>query len=103
MANDNRVEISIKWIDVDGAGHAIEFGGPLDGERHLSDQAGVSETSFTLVDECTIDSAAWLDGKEIAYARRCRSRDRELLATLQRGRRGDGSTFRNTQVYRRRR
>ena len=97
----DRVEIGIEWTAVDGSSHSIKFGGPLDGAKHPSDQPGVSETSFTLVDDFTIDSAAYANGEEIAYASRRKSREGDLLATVQRGRRSDGTTFLNTQVYRR--
>lgn len=95
------VEIHIDWTLRDGSEHTVAFGGPLDGRSHPSDAPGVDAVSYTAVDERTLDSSAYDAGEEVAYARRIASVDGALLVTLQVGRRGDGSRFRNTQVYRR--
>jgi hypothetical protein len=96
------VDIQISWRDAHGHDHSIRFGGPCDGQPHASEQPGVAAVSFTRVDDLTLDSAAFAaDGTEIMYARRRKSQDGELLSTLQRLRRDDGTTYCVSQVYQR--
>jgi hypothetical protein len=96
------VDIQIAWRDVRGRAHQIRFGGPCDGHPHETDQPGVAAVSFTQVDALTLDSAAFArDGAELMWARRRKSEDGGLLATVQRLQREDGTTYSVSQVYRR--
>lgn len=96
------VAITIRWTDAAGQKHLIEFGGPCDGKPRATDQPGVASVSFIQVDASTLDSTAFAaDGSEVMYARRRKSEDGQLLCTLQRLRRADGSRYGIVQVYRR--
>jgi hypothetical protein len=96
------VDIRIGWRDVHDQAYSIRFGGPCDGQPHSSNQPGVATVSFTQVDDLTLDSTAFAeDESEIMWARRRKSADGELLSTLQRLRRDDGTTYCLLQVYRR--
>jgi hypothetical protein len=101
VASGDGIQVSIEWVAADGSSHATAFAGPCDGSRQELSQPGVTHFAITRVDERTLDSSAFRDGAEIAYARRRASSDGDLLATVQEGRRPDGTTFRNFQVYRR--
>ena len=123
--SDGHVRISIDWEAPDGSAHQIEFGAPNDGTRQPSGAPGVapvdapgvapvdapgvasadapeSHLSITRVSPLVLDSSAYTGADEVAYARRLASQDGLLLSTLQVGRRADGTSFRNFQVYRRR-
>ena len=125
--SDGHVRISIDWEAPDGSAHQIEFGAPNDGTRQPSgapgvasadapgvasagapgvasaDAPGVSHLSITRVSPLILDSSAYAGADEVAaYARRLASQDGLLLSTIQVGRRADGTSFRNFQVYRRR-
>jgi hypothetical protein len=99
---DGAVAIIVKWATASGETPAIEYGGPIDGVRRVAAQKGATSVSYSEIDDFTLDSAAYLDDLEVAYARRRVSNDGRLLATLQVNRRADGFTSRTTQVYRRR-
>jgi hypothetical protein len=106
---DGDVRISIDWKAPDGSAHQIEFGAPNDGTRQPSgapgvasrDAPAVSHLSITRVSPSILDSSAFAGADEVAYARRSASQDGLLLSTVQVGRRADGTSFRNFQVYRR--
>jgi len=99
-ADSEAVHISISW-ETDEGTHHVEFSGPTDGTKVPAQAPGVTHLSLTHVDSVTLDSSAYADNREIAYARRCASQSGDLLATVQEVSRDDGSTFRNFQVYRR--
>ncbi len=106
--SEGEVSISIDWEASDGSTHHIEFGAPNDGTRQpLStpgvasvDAPGISHLSITRVSPLILDSSAYAGADEVAYARRLASQDGLLLSTVQVGRRADGTSFRNFQVYR---
>ena len=106
--SEGEVSISIDWEASDGSAHHIEFGAPSDGTRQpLStpevasvDAPGISHLSITRVSPLILDSSAYAGADEVAYARRLASQDGLLLSTVQVGRRADGTSFRNFQVYR---
>lgn len=84
----------------------MTFEGPPDGSRQTlpsDDPRSASQVTFSLtrVDSRTLDSRAFRDDVEIAYARRVVSEDGDLLAIVQEGSRPDGDRFRNFQLYRR--
>lgn len=100
---DGEVRVGMRWtLEPGGEELRQEFGGPADGSRLPLDESGAVSFSLTRVDARTLESRAFRGGEELAFARRVASRDGDLLAIVQEGRRPDGGTFRNFQVYRRR-
>ena len=100
----DEVTISIEWLGVDEQQHQVQFGGPTDGTLNESDSdasRGVTHFSMTRMGPSILDSRAFVNDEEVSYARRCVSEDGQLLTSVQQGRRADGSSFRNFQVYRR--
>jgi len=79
------------------------FGGPDDGTVKAMPSGTPGPDGFSLqrVDERTLDSSAFREGKVIAYARRVASHDGQLLTVVQESNLPDGKSFRNFQVYRR--
>lgn len=102
IESDAGVRVDMRWsMEPGGEEFRQEFGGPADGSRRVLDEAGAVSFSLTRVDARTLESRAFRGEEEFAFARRVASRDGELLAIVQEGRRPDGTTFRNFQVYRR--
>jgi len=99
--SDEDVRISIDWEAQDGSKHQIEFQAPDSGAKQPSSNPGPSHLSITRVSPFILDSSAYAGDEEVAYARRCASEDGLLLSTVQVGRRANGTSFRNFQVYRR--
>lgn len=79
------------------------FGGPDDGSVQAMPAGAPGPDGFSLqrIDERTLDSSAFREGKVIAYARRVASLDGQLLSVVQESNTPDGKSFRNFQVYRR--
>ena len=98
---DDDVRISIDWEAQDGSKHQIEFQAPDRGIKQPSNNPGTSHFSITRVSHLILDSRAYAGDEEVGYARRRASDDGLLLATVQAGRRANGTSFRNFQVYRR--
>ncbi len=98
---EREIGISISWEAQDGTTHAVEFHAPEDGVRQPAAGPGVSHFSITRISASILDSSAYAGEQEVMYARRTVSHDGLLLATVQVGRRQDGTSFRNFQVYRR--
>ena len=98
---DNDVRISIDWEAPDGSKHHVEFQAPDNGERQPSSNPGTSHLSITRINPFILDSSAYAENEEVAYARRRASEDGLLLSTVQVGRRPNGTSLRNFQVYRR--
>ena len=98
---DDDVRITIDWEAQDGSTHQIEFQAPDSGVKQPSNNPGPSHFAITRVSPLILDSRAYADQEEVAYARRRASDDGLLLATVQVGRRPNGTSFRNFQVYRR--
>jgi len=98
---DDDVRISIDWEAQDGSKHQIEFQAPDSGVKQPSRTPGPSHLSITRVSPLILESSAYSGDEEVAYARRCASEDGLLLSTVQVGRRPNGTSFRNFQVYRR--
>ena len=99
-AADGNLSIAISWVDAQGNPQETEFGGAPDGSINELGAPGIT-FSLTRIDSATLDSAAFQDGVEVAYARRCAAMDGSLLATVQTGTTPEGQAFRNFQVYRR--
>ena len=97
---DDTASFAISWTPAGGEETSIGFGGPLDGQPHDVEQPAGAKASYTRIDQYTLDSAMFMNGQEVAYARRLVSHDGQLMAVLQTGFKPDGSSFRNTQVYR---
>jgi hypothetical protein len=98
---DEGVRISIDWVAQDGSKNQIAFQAPDDGVKQPSNGPGASHLSITRVSPLILDSRAYMEKEEVAYARRRVSDDGLLLSTVQVVRRADGTSFRNFQVYRR--
>jgi len=92
------LRLTVDWVDRAGLEHHIEFGGLPDGSEQKVDTPGLTHMTLTRVDSRTLDSAAYLGGERVMYARRVAHAN--LLSTLQRMRTpaGEVSIF---QVYRR--
>ena len=97
---DDAASFSITWTTVEGQELSVEFAGLLDGQLHDVEQPEGAQASYTRIDNQTLDSTMVMNGVEVAYARRIVSNDGELMSVLQTSVRPDGSSFRNTQVYR---
>lgn len=95
------IAISISWETRDGQTHSTAFSGQADG-RVLPAEAGAPSFSLTHIDAATLDSAAFADGAQIAYARRIVSKAGDLMSVLMETRDASGAlTSRNFQIYRR--
>jgi hypothetical protein len=97
------VEISIEWTALDGTSHEIAFRAPDDGTRRAVSGDATSELSIRRVSAFILDSSVFSGDRVLGYARRCASSDGRLLSTVQEGNRADGTSYRNFQVYRRKR
>jgi hypothetical protein len=101
------VSIDMRWTMTPGGPSSdMRFAGPIDGSRRsFASDSGSADPpvffSLTRVDARTLDSRAFRNDVEIAYARRVASEGGDLLAIVQEGQRPDGGRFRNFQVYRR--
>lgn len=98
--SSGEISFRIIWKDGSGKSHELQFGGPLDGEKHPSETPGVTEVSYERIDERTLDSTAFNHENTVMYARRVASNDGTMLAVSQvlYGSEGPSSNF---QVYRR--
>ncbi len=101
QVDDDRASFALRWTPKGKAEVALSFGGPLDGQPRSVDQPPGAQASYSHISPWVLDSAMFMGGKQLMYARRQASKDGQLLAVLQTGLRGDGSPYRNTQVYRR--
>lgn len=99
--HEDVVRVSVDWEALDGSKHHIEFQAPDIGVKQSSSAPGTSHFSITRVSPLILDSRAYVEDVEVAYARRHASHDGLLLTTVQVGRRPNGTSFRNFQVYRR--
>lgn len=99
---DGAVHFDMSWTDHDDHSHSLAFGGPSDGTVQTLNGAPAHELSISKVDEFTIDSSAYADGRETQYARRQVSKDGALMTVVQVHRHPEGPSTRNFQVYRRR-
>lgn len=98
---ENKAEFRLWWKQRDGEEKEMAFGDVADGiARDLSNPPG-AQASYTLVDEQTLDSSMFVDGIELAYARRVVSDCDSLMAVLQSNVTPSGERIRITQVYRR--
>lgn len=98
--NETEVHFDIEWVDVNGDEHSLVFGGTHDGTRYPITAPGVTEVSFTVVDDHTLDSSAYCKGEVVMTARRVASKDGKLLAVSQVIHSATHTTS-NFQVYRR--
>jgi hypothetical protein len=100
---DERADFTLAWTDREGKSHELRYGGPVDGSVIPHRGGPVTEMSFSRVDALTLDSAAYAEGREVAWARRCASADGQLLSVLSVSRHHhDDVEARNFQVWRRR-
>lgn len=98
---ENRTQFRLRWKPTNGEEMQIEFGGVADGiARDVATPPG-AQASYTLIDERTLDSAMFVNGVELAYARRVVSDCNSLMAVLQSNVTASGERIRITQVYRR--
>lgn len=97
----DEITVGISWRDAEGNTHEITYGGIPDGRPRETDAPGATHFSMTRVNSRVLDSAAFADGRQVAFARRAASSDGSLLATVQRGSTASGEMFSNFQVYRR--
>ncbi|MFQ5622265.1 MAG: hypothetical protein ACE5FS_02610 [Paracoccaceae bacterium] len=100
--NGEVAEFRLSWIDHDARPHELEFAGPVDGSVRPVNGVPSNEVSFNRVDERTLDSSAYHDGREITYERHRASDDGSLMVVVQVHRHPEGPSTRNFQVYRRR-
>ncbi len=99
-SNGEIVEFEVLWKDSAGLDDNLSFGGPLDGQKHITDSPGISHICYEKISESTLDSMAFDDDDIVLYARRTVSADGQLMAVSQvhHGEHGKSSNF---QVYRR--
>ena len=100
QSDGTEVRISVNWTDKEGAEHAIEYGGAIDGSKHPIDASGTTSTVYFRVDENTLGSTVYDNDRKTMYARRIVSAANDLLATVQVQYRPEGDLS-NFQVYRR--
>jgi hypothetical protein len=102
-SRDHVVEVRIRWrMPGEEQDRETSFSAPADGTpQSLAAPGGPDAFTLTRVDRRTLDSAAFREGRAMAYARRVASTDGDLLAVVQEGWSADGARFRNFQVYRR--
>ena len=103
--------LHVAWrMEPEGDLRVTSFGGPCDGTPQplpmppgvTTRSAGIPDAlTLTRVDASTLDSAALVEGRVVAYARRVVSRDGTLLAVAQDAIGGEGNRARNFHVYRR--
>ena len=93
--------VHIDWVDAQGEPGEASYGGPTDGSEIELDAPGAPRLTLQRVDDATLDSAVFVDGEQIAWARRRASTDGSLLSVVQSGTDAEGTAFRNFQVYRR--
>jgi hypothetical protein len=101
-----KLRITIEWrMDADADPQSTGFAAPADGSMQplvaAAPASGPDSFSLSRVDQQTLDSAAFRDEEQVAYARRVASSDGQLLAVMQEARDPDGMRYRNFQVYRR--
>jgi acetyl esterase/lipase len=95
-----RADFTIAWTTQAGEAHHAAFGGWMDGSRQPVAEGSPAEFSIESSGD-SLDSAVWLNGERIAFARRRVSADGALLSTVQEGIDSSGNAYRNFQVYRR--
>jgi len=74
------IAFAVDWVK-DGAAQSVRFQAPADGSAVAF--PGVDSFTVTAVDDATLDSAAFLAGARVAYARRRVSADGGLLSVYQ--------------------
>lgn len=98
---ENRTHFRLRWKQRNGEEKQIEFGDVADGiARDVPNPPG-AQASYTPVDDRTLDSSMFVDGIELAYARRVVSDCDSLMAVLQSNVTPSGERIRISQVYRR--
>ena len=100
QSDGTEVRFSLTWTDKEAAEHAIEYGGPIDGSKHLIDASDSTSTAFLRVDENTLDSTVYDNDRKTMYARRIVSAGNDLLAVVQVEYKPENNSS-NFQVYRR--
>lgn len=95
------VAFDLSWVQVDGQAMNIAFGGTADSiPRKVENPEGV-EVSYTLVSDDVLESRMFVNGAEMAYAKRVVSPDGKLMSVLQVNTDAQGKKLRITQVYQR--
>ena len=91
----------IAWKTTEGQQFEISFSGIPDGQQYPYENPQIAEAlSMTRVDEFTLDSESFKDGKRIAHARRDLIENGRGLRVTQTGERPDGAFFSNVSYYR---
>jgi hypothetical protein len=93
--------VTMEWVDAEGKDFRQMYTGvPDGGEYPYGDVSASPSMSMTRVDERTLDSSAFKDGKRIAYGRRVLSEDGKDMTVVQSGTSPEGIEFNNFTVYR---
>ena len=100
VVSDN-ASFKLNWLQNDDQEISMSFGGVADSlPRDIESPPG-AQASYTIVDNSTLDSTMYMNGSEMAYARRVVSSDGSLMSVLQSNSTPDGQRIRITQVYKR--
>lgn len=92
--------ISMTWTDAQGRESYAAYTAMPDGVQYAYENTEVADfISMTRLDERTLDSAIYKDGKRIAYSVRVLSEDGQTMMISQTGFAPDGSPFDNRSVY----
>ncbi len=97
-----RYRMDIAWTDQADQEFEVSYEAIPDGVEYPYEAAPAADrvsVSMTRVDERTLDSASFKDGKQIAYARRVLSADGTFMTITQSGLDGHGREYSNLSVY----
>lgn len=97
---DAEAQFILSWTQQDDKEVSMQFGGIADGTPRDVEYPKGAQASYSIIDQQTLDSTMYINGVEMAYARRVASNDGKLLSVLQSNMQPDGTKIRITQVYR---
>ena len=89
-SNGDALAVHIDWVDARGEPGEASYGGPTDGSEIELEAPGEPRLTLQRVDDATLDSAVFVGGDQIAWARRRASRAIPLATSSQLG--GSGSS-----------
>lgn len=95
------VTIKVRYSTSQVEDAKLEYGGPVDGSKIVIEQPPITHASFQQVGDFELDSSAFINEEVIVFARRLVSHDRSLMSVWEIHHNPDGSSFVNTQFYKR--
>jgi len=101
-ADDAAYKVTMEWTTSGDEAMRADYVSIPDGKQYAyEDSDAVDFVCTTRVDDKTLDSESFKDGKRIAWARRILSDDNNTMTITQSGSLPDGDEFNNVSVYRR--